>query len=362
MAKRDYYEVLGVSKSSSKDEIKKAYRKLAKELHPDKNKAADADAKFNEVQEAYDVLSDEKKRSTYDQYGFAGAQNFGGGQGFGGFQGGDFSGNFGGFEDLLGGFFGGDGFGFSQGGRKRARDRRGADLEYRVTLEFKEAVFGIDKDLEYRRKVECGKCSGSGSKTGKRTTCSTCSGSGQVRQNQRTVFGNMQVVTDCPTCNGLGEVITDKCDVCSGSGIENKLENFKVKIPAGIPDGVTLKFEGRGNFGENNGGAGDLYLSIHVKEHSSLKRKGDDIFLDLEVDPVTAVLGGEVEVPTVHGDVFMNIPEGTQPEKVLRLKDKAGPKLRGNGNGDQFVTVKIKIPTKLSREEKKIWQQLQDKK
>jgi molecular chaperone DnaJ len=361
MAKRDYYEVLGVSKSASKDEIKKAYRKLAKEFHPDKNKDKGAEAKFHEAQEAYDMLSDEQKRSAYDKYGFAGTQNMGGvGQGFGGQGFGGFQGDFGGFDDLLGNFFG-EGFGFSQSstGRRRSRDKRGSDLEYKMTLEFNEAIFGAEKDLEYRRKVRCQACSSSGSKTGKTTTCQTCKGSGQVKQVQRTVFGSMQVVTDCGTCGGTGEIIQDKCDICQGTGIENKLESFKIKIPAGIPDGVTLKYEGKGNAGENGGAIGDLYITIHAKEHKVLKRKGDDIFMDLEVDPVTAVLGGEVEVPTVHGEVMMDIPAGTQPDKVLRLKDKGGPKFRGNGNSDQFVTVKVKVPTKLSKEEKKLWEQLQ---
>lgn len=361
MAKRDYYEVLGVSKSASKDEIKKAYRKLAKEFHPDKNKDKSAEARFHEAQEAYDVLSDEKKRAGYDQYGFAGTQNMGGmgGQGFGGQNFGGFQSDFGGFDDLLGNFFG-EGFGFSQtaNGRRRSRDKRGSDLEYRMTMEFNEAVFGEEKDLEYRRKVRCQACSGSGSKSGKKKTCQTCSGSGQVKQVQRTVFGSMQVVAECQTCGGLGEIIEDKCDVCRGTGVENKLESFKIKIPAGIPDGVTLKYEGKGNAGENGGAIGDLYITVSVKEHKVLKRKGDDIFMDLEVDPVTAVLGGEVEVTTVHGEVMMDIPEGTQPEKVLRLKDKGGPKFRGTGNGDQFVTIKVKIPTKLSKDQKKLWEQL----
>ncbi len=359
MAKRDYYEVLGVSKSASKDEIKKAYRKLAKEFHPDKNKAADAATKFNEVQEAYDTLSDEQKRSGYDKYGFAGAQQS---FGAGGFPGGtNFSGDLGGFEDLLGGFFG-DGFGFG-GGRqsRRNRDKRGSDLEYRMTLEFNEAVFGVEKDLEYRRKVRCEKCSGSGSKDGKTQTCKTCNGNGQVHQVQRTVFGNMQVSSDCPTCGGSGQVIAEKCDVCSGSGVENKLETFKIKIPQGIPDGVTLKYAGKGNAGENGGSIGDLYIAVSVKEHPVLKRKGDDVYMDMEVNPMQAVLGGEVEIPTVHGDVIMEIPAGTQPEKVLRLKDKGGPKFKGNGKGDQFVTIKIKIPTKLSKEEKRLWEELQEK-
>lgn len=358
MAKRDYYEVLGISKSASKDEIKKSYRKLAKEYHPDRNKTAGAEEKFKEVQEAYDVLSDDQKRKAFDQYGFAGTQAFSGagGNSFGGF-----SSNFGDLEDVLGGFFGGGGFNFggtSFGGDRGGRNRRGEDLETNIEISFLEAIFGVEKEIEYRRHSKCDTCSGTGAKDGKKETCKTCGGRGQVKQMQNTFFGAMQVVSTCPECQGVGEVAVEKCTVCKGKGVNEVKDNLKIKIPAGIPDGVTMRFSGKGNAGEQNGPAGDLFVTIEVKSHEELERKGDDIYLDKEIDVVTAVLGGEVRVPTVHGDVIMKIPAGTQPEKVLRLKDKGGPKFRGGGNSDQYVKLIVRIPENLSENEKKLWKDL----
>ncbi len=358
--KRDYYEVLGVSKSASKDEIKKAYRKLAKEYHPDKNKAPEAEAKFKEAQEAYDILSDEQKRKAYDQYGFAGTQAFGGGgNGFGGF--GNFNGDLGGFEDILGGLFGSSFGGFDFGG-SRGRGgpsvRRGNDLEFTLQIEFLEAVFGIEKEIEYNRKIHCDKCSGSGAKNNKKKTCQTCNGRGQVAQVQNTMLGRMQVVTTCPTCRGEGEIIEEKCEKCNGTGTNTIKDTFKIKIPAGIPDGVTIRFNEKGDAGPNSGPHGDLLITIEVKPHKVLERRGNDIYMDQEIDVVAAVLGGEVKVPTVHGDVLMKIPAGTQSEKVLRLKDKGGPKFRGNGNGDQYVKIVVKIPEKLSKQERDLWDKL----
>lgn len=363
MAKKDYYEVLGVSKSASKDEIKKAYRKLAKENHPDKNKAAGAEEKFKEAQEAYENLSDPQKRQAYDQYGFAGSQAFGGGNPFGGgFQQGGFSSDFGDLGDLLGNFFGGSvgGFDFGGGQSRSKRNNRGTDLELTLQVEFLDAIFGKEIEIEYRRKVMCDKCNGTGSKDGKKKVCHTCDGKGQVRQMQNTFFGTMQVVTECPTCHGSGQEISEKCDKCNGTGVNSEKDTFKLKIPAGIPDGVTLKFSGKGNAGENSGESGDLYVTIEVKPHTVLERKGDDIYMDKEIDVVTAVLGGEVTVPTVHGDVIMKIPSGTQPEKVLRLKSKGGPKFRGGGEGDQYVKLLVKIPTNISKKDKDLWTKLRD--
>lgn len=362
MAKRDYYEILGISKSASKDEIKKSYRSLAKKYHPDRNKESDAEAKFKEVQEAYEVLNDDQKRKAYDQYGFAGTQAFGG-SGFGGsgnfsgFEG--FQGDLGGFEDILGNFFGSSfgGFGFGSSERK---SNKGADLEFNLQLEFEEAIFGAEKTVSYKRDLKCNVCNGTGSKNGKKVTCSTCGGKGKVVQVQNTLLGRMQVVNTCPACNGSGELIEENCLNCGGRGIISDQEDFKIKIPAGIPDGVTLRFENKGNFGKNGGVAGDLFVTIEVKSHKSLERRGNDIYLDKEIDIVTAVLGGEVEVPTVHGPVFMNIPAGTQSEQVLRLKSKGGPKFRERGNGDQFVKIIVKVPQKLNSQQKKLWQQLRD--
>ncbi|MEP7103928.1 MAG: molecular chaperone DnaJ [Candidatus Dojkabacteria bacterium] len=362
MAKRDYYEVLGVSKSASKDEIKKAYRKLAKEFHPDKNKAAGAEEKFKEAQEAYDILSDSQKKQAYDQYGFAGTQAFGGGgSNFGGFGQGDFDFGAGDLGDLLGNFFGG-GFDFGSGAARtsRGRNNRGADLELTLQVEFLDAIFGKELEIEYKKRTKCDKCDGTGSKDGKKKTCHTCGGKGQIRQMQNTFFGSMQVVTECPTCHGTGQEISEKCYKCGGSGVTSQNESFKMNIPAGIPDGVTLKFSGRGNAGENGATSGDLYITIEVKSHPVLERRGDDIYMDKEIDVVTAVLGGEIKVPTVHGDVIMKVPSGTQPEKILRLREKGGPKFRGNGNSDQYVKLLVKIPEKISKNEKELWEQLKE--
>jgi len=361
---RDYYEVLGISKSASKEEIKKSYRKLAKEFHPDRNKAADAETKFKEVQESYDILSDEQKRSAYDQYGFAGTQAFNGGGspygGFGNMEG--FSGNGGGLDDLLGNLFGNNfgGFDFNGGGSRRTRNgNRGSDLEFSVQLDFMEAVFGIEKELVYERDILCDQCHGSGAKNGKRKTCVTCNGKGQVAQVQNTFFGRMQVVTTCPTCEGLGQIPEEECPKCKGSGINRVREKFAIKIPSGIPEGVTLRFKDRGNSGQNGGEVGDLFVTIEVKQHPKLERKGNDIYLDQEIDVITAVLGGEVQIPTVHGDVLMKVPEGTQSGKVLRLKEKGGPKFQSNGNGDQYVKLIVNIPTKLTKEQKELWKKLE---
>lgn len=362
MAKQDYYEVLGINKSASKQDIKKAYRKLAKEYHPDRNKEAGAEEKFKEVQEAYDVLSDEQKRGAYDQYGHAGTQGFGGG-GFAGGQGGfsDFSdafGDVGGIEDLLQGMFGGGvgGFGRSAGGRRR--QSTGSDLEVTVQVPFMDAVFGTEKSIKYERYITCRTCDGTGSENKKTKVCPTCKGTGQTTRVQQTMFGTMQMVTTCPTCHGTGQVPEIICKTCGGTGRERIEDIFEMKIPAGIPDGVTLRFSGRGNAGAYQSGAGDLYVNIEVEPHDVFERRGNDMYIDQEIDVTTAVLGDTVTVPTVHGDVQMKVPSGTQSEKVLRLKGKGGPKFRGNGNGDQYVRLIVNIPTKLSKDEKRLWKEL----
>lgn len=357
--KRDYYEVLGLSKSASKDEIKKSYRKLAKQYHPDRNKAPDAETKFKEVQEAYEVLSDDQKKAAYDQYGFAGTQAFNnggfGGQGFGGFQ----STDLGDLEDLLGNFFGSGfgGFGGSSFG-KRSQKSSGSDLEVTLKLSFMEALFGVEKNIEYQRDETCKTCSGTGAKNGNYKTCSECGGRGQTVQVQRTILGSMQMVSTCRTCGGSGKEISEKCETCHGKGIKKVTDNFKIKIPAGIPDGVTLRFTGRGDAGEKGGSYGDLYVQIDVSSHAFFERKGNDIYLTKHIDVPTAVLGDVVKVPTVHGEVKMKIMPGTQSGTVIRLKNQGGPLFRGRGNGDQYVKIIVDIPTKLNREEKKLWEEL----
>ncbi len=354
--KKDYYDVLGLSKSASKEEIKKAYRKLAKEFHPDKNKSQDAESRFKEIQEAYDILSDEQKRSAYDQYGFAGSQAFGGSQFSGtGFDPSDLSG-------LLGNFFGSGfgGFDFGTGSRRFKAETSGSDLEYTIQIEFMEAIFGVEREILYKRDVQCTECKGSGAKDGRRKTCATCNGNGRVRQVRNTIFGSMQVVAECPDCRGDGEVVVEKCHLCKGKGIIKQEEKLNIKIPAGIPDGVTLRFSSRGNAGVRGGNYGELFLTIEIKPDTELERRGDDIYSEKEIDVVTAVIGGEMEIRTVHGKVVMKVPAGTQPGKLLRLKEKGGPKFKGNGKGDHYVKLNVRIPAKLSSKERDLWESLKE--
>ncbi|MCA9380393.1 molecular chaperone DnaJ [Candidatus Dojkabacteria bacterium] len=364
MDKRDYYEVLGLKKDASKQEIKTAYRKLAKEFHPDRNKAQDAETKFKEVQEAYEVLSDDQKKTAYDQYGHAGTQGFGGGSPYG-YGGGTYnSTDFSGFGDIFEQFFGGGFAGFGgQPRRSNNGSRRGRDIEATLKVDFMDAVFGAEKTIEYSRKTECKECKGTGAEKGTSPiTCPTCDGQGQVRRTQQTFLGNFQTVTTCPECRGDGKIIKNKCKNCSGDGIVNKNTVFKVKIPQGIPDGVTLRFKDRGSAGLKGGPNGDLFLNIEVKPHDKFERRGDDIYLEIEISAPVATLGVSTKIPTVHGDKELKIPAGTQPETVLKMTDMGAPKFRGKGNGDQYVKVEVVIPTKLSREQSKLWEELRNTK
>ncbi|NYV64535.1 molecular chaperone DnaJ [Bacillus sp. Gen3] len=345
MSKRDYYEVLGLEKNASKEEIKKAYRKLSKKYHPDINKEAGADEKFKEVKEAYEVLSDDQKRDQYDRFGHTDPN-----QGFGGFGNGDFGG-FGGFEDIFSTFFG--------GGSSRRRDpnapRQGADLQYTMSLEFEEAVFGKETVIEIPREENCDTCHGTGAKPGtKPETCSHCHGSGQLNTEQNTPFGKIVNRRVCNYCNGTGKMIKDKCKTCGGTGKVKKRRKINVKIPAGVDDGQQLRVSGQGEPGINGGPAGDLYIVFHVKEHEFFERDGDDIYCEVPLTFSQAALGDEIEVPTLHGKVKLKVPSGTQTGTKFRLRGKGVPNVRGYGVGDQHIHVKVVTPTKLTEKQKQL--------
>ncbi len=353
--KRDYYEVLGVSKSADATEIKKAYRKLAMKYHPDKNQGdKEAEEKFKEINEAYEVLSDETKRRNYDQFGHEGVngQGFGGAGGFGG-QG------FGGFDDIFGDIFGdmfGGGFG---GGRPRRRGpERGADIRQRINISFEEAAFGKKVQVKINRSEECNECHGSGAKPGtSKKTCSTCNGSGQVQSVQRTPFGNIASTRTCSTCNGEGEVIESPCTKCHGKGSIRKTKTIEVDIPAGIDEGQMIKLSGQGELGTRGGPRGDLYIEVNVKSHQLFTREGYDVYLEMPITFAQATLGDKIQVPTLDGKVEYEIPEGTQTGTVFRLKGKGIPKLRSNVRGDQYVKVTVEIPKKLNDKQKELVRQ-----
>lgn len=349
--KRDYYEVLGISKGAEAQEIKKAYRKLAMKYHPDRNPGdKEAEEKFKEINEAYEVLSDDTKRKTYDQFGHDGLNGQGGFGGQGGFNGQ----GFGGFEDMFGDIFGdmfGGGFG---GGRQRRRGpQRGADIRQNVTISFEEAAFGKKMSIKLNRSEECDECDGTGAKPGtSKKTCSTCSGTGQVRTVQRTPFGNIASSRPCSACNGTGEVIESPCSKCHGTGNTRKVKTIEVDIPAGIDDGQMIKLAGQGEVGEKGAPRGDLYIVVNIKSHPLFTRDGNDIYFEMPITFVQATLGDEIEVPTLDGKVKYSVPEGTQTGTVFRLKEKGIPRIRGNSRGDQYVKVVVEIPKKLNDKQK----------
>lgn len=346
MTDRDYYEVLGVGRSASNEEIKKAFRRLAREYHPDVNNSPDSEERFKEINEAYAVLSDTEKRAAYDRFGHAGVRGTGGANV-------DF--DFPDFADIFGEFFG---FGRTS---RRARNvpRRGADLQYRVDLTFEESVFGVEKEIEITRDEVCETCNGSGAEPGTSPVrCATCGGSGEVRQARQTILGSMVQVTTCPACKGSGETIDTPCHTCSGRGLQRRTRKKVVSIPAGVDAGNQMRLAGEGQPGVNGGPQGNLYLTINVKPHKYFRRRDDDIVLDLDINVAQAVLGAEVEVPTVDGPDNLKIPAGTQPGKVLRLRQKGVPHLRSNGRGDQLVVINIDIPARLSSEQRQLFEQL----
>ena len=343
--KRDYYEVLGIGKDASAEDVKKAYRKLARQYHPDVNKAADAEDKFKEVKEAYDVLSDDQKRAAYDRYGHVDPN-----QGFGGAGGQDF----GGFGDIFDMFFGGGG-----GRRDPNAPQRGNDLQYTMTIEFKEAVFGKETEITIPRTESCDTCHGSGAKPGtKPETCSVCRGSGQQEVVQNTPFGRIVNRRACTNCSGTGRVVRERCAACHGSGKVKKQRKINVRIPAGVDEGAQIRISGEGEAGVRGGPPGDLYIVLRVKPHDFFERDKDDIYCEVPLTFAQAALGDEIEIPTLTEKVKLKIPAGTQTGTYFRLKGKGVPRLRGYGQGDQHVKVTVVTPTNLSEEQKELLRRL----
>ncbi|MCD8198959.1 MAG: molecular chaperone DnaJ [Phascolarctobacterium sp.] len=351
MSKRDYYEVLGVQKTATQDELKKAYRKLARKYHPDVNKDnPEAAEKFKECSEAYSVLSDEEKRAQYDQFGHAAFENGGAGPGgFGGFGGQGFGGA--GMEDIFDMFFGGQGRGGM--GRNTTGPRRGADLRFDLEISFEEAAFGVEKEIALQRSEKCSHCNGEGAEPGSKVeTCPDCHGTGFIRVTQNTMFGQMVNERPCSKCHGEGKIISQPCRECRGAGTVKNVKKLKVKVPAGVDSGSRLRVAGEGEAGIKGGPTGDLYVYLYVKPHKFFERDGTTIMCEVPINIVQATLGDEIRVPTLDGQVTMKIPEGTQPGRVMRIKGKGVARLRGGGRGDQLVRIKVVVPTKLNEKQK----------
>jgi len=343
VTKKDYYEILGVGRDATDEDIKRAFRKLAFQYHPDHNRSDGAEEKFKEINEAYEVLSDPEKRAAYDRYGHTGGEGV-----FGrGFEGFDF-----GFGDIFEAFFGGS-------TATRQAPQRGASLEYRLTLDLEEAAFGCEKEVEVVRTEVCADCSGTGSRPGvPPVRCPNCNGSGQVRRVQSSIFGRFTNVATCPQCQGEGQLITDPCPRCRGSGRERRRRTLSVAIPAGVSHGTRLRLRGEGDAGTRGGPAGDVFVDILVRPHERFVRDGDDILCQVAVNFAQAALGAEISVPTLDGEARLKVPAGTQSGTVLRLKGKGVPHLSRGGRGDQLVTVLVETPQKLSREQRRLLEEL----
>jgi molecular chaperone DnaJ len=346
-SKRDYYDILGVGRTASADEIKRAYRQLARQYHPDVCDLPDAEDRFKEINEAYEVLADTNKRATYDRFGHAGLS------------GGNFGSDFGGFHDpfdIFAEVFGG-GFGFRTTTRKGPR--RGADLRYDLQLTFEEAVFGCEKDIEVTRHETCPQCNGSRAEPGTTPVrCSECNGTGQVRKVQRSILGSFVSVASCATCQGEGETIPMPCKNCNGRGHIYSTHTLSVTIPAGVDHGTQVRLAGEGEIGERGGPRGNLYVILAVEPHPVFQRRGDDILVELQVNIAQAALGSKIKVPTLEGEEELSVHSGTQSGKVIRLREKGVPHLRQNGRGDQLVLIRVATPTKLSQEQKQLLQEL----
>ena len=344
---RDYYEILGVNKDANENEIKKAYRSLAKKYHPDLNpdNKEEAEQKFKEASAAYEILSDPEKRSRYDRFGHAGVDPQAG------------SGDFGGFSDIFDDIFDifGGGFGGSTSGAKRRGPTRGSDLRYNLNLDFRDAVFGVEKEIQIRKTEKCSSCSGTGAKNGtEKEVCPNCNGKGEVRYAQQTPFGQFVRVGTCDKCGGTGEIIKEKCNVCNGSGKEVKDKKIKVKVPAGVDNDSVISIRGEGESGNSGGPSGDLYVYITVKEDPIFKRDRNDLFLNIPISFAQATLGTEIQVPTLEGIEKFDIPEGTQTGSRFKIKNKGVPNVRGVGRGDLYFTVDVKVPTDLSEKQREL--------
>ena len=368
--KRDYYEVLGVNKNATDDELKKAYRRLAKKYHPDANpdNKAEAEAKFKEVNEAYETLSDPQKRRMYDQFGPDGPQGFNGAGGFGG-QNGYYSytssgfdgfGDFGDLGDIFSSFFGGGFGGGRSSGRKQNGPRKGADLNLHIDITFEQAFLGVEKEITITRNEECTICHGTGAKPGTSVTkCPTCNGTGQIRQVQNTILGQMQTTRTCTNCHGTGEVIKEPCENCRGKGTVRKQPKIKVKIPAGIDDGQTVVLRGEGEPGEKGGPKGDLYITVRLKKHSIYSRKANNVYCDVPITITQATLGADLEIPMVDGSKERyKIPEGTQTGTKFVIRGKGFKSVSSNSVGDFVFTVNVQTPKKLSKEQRELLVQL----